>query len=128
VPFWRWLLSAPLFSAFVVGGMVYGGVATGVICRGPQMTFMECMVFGSLISATDPVTVLSLFGMLGVHLERSTRQRVRRERRSTTPSPSLLYGAVLEFDGVAVTWAGVGGAVLGVHGRFSPARPLIGRA
>lgn len=26
-----------------------------------QMSFLECLIWGSLISATDPVTVLAIF-------------------------------------------------------------------
>jgi solute carrier family 9 (sodium/hydrogen exchanger), member 8 len=96
-----------LFSAFVVGGMVYGGVATGLISEG--LSFMECMVFGSLISATDPVTVLSLFGMLGVHL--NLYSAVFGESVLNDAVAIVLYGAVLKFDGVPFTWTGLGGAV-----------------
>ena len=30
-----------------------------------QMTFVECLVYGSLISATDPVSVLSILKEIG---------------------------------------------------------------
>jgi sodium/hydrogen exchanger 3 len=97
-----------IFSAFVIGGMVYGGVATGLISE--NISFMEAMVFGSLISATDPVTVLSLFGMLGVHL--NLYSAVFGESVLNDAVAIVLYGAVLKFDGKPFTWAGFGGAVL----------------
>ena len=52
-------------SAFTVGAIVYGCFAAVIIDE--PLSLMESMLFGSLISATDPVTVLSIFGMLGVH-------------------------------------------------------------
>jgi sodium/hydrogen exchanger 3 len=97
-----------IFSAFIIGGMVYGGVATGLISE--NISFMEAMVFGSLISATDPVTVLSLFGMLGVHL--NLYSAVFGESVLNDAVAIVLYGAVLKFDGKPFTWAGFGGAVL----------------
>lgn len=94
-----------VFSAFVVGGILYAAVATGVIAA--QMTFIECMVFGSLISATDTVTVLSLFAALGVHS--TLYSNVFGESALNDAVAIALYGAVIEFDHQAVTWAGVGG-------------------
>lgn len=32
-----------------------------------ELPFVECLMFGALISATDPVTVLSIFQVCGVH-------------------------------------------------------------
>ena len=51
------------FSTFVVGGMCYWAGQIG-ICY--PMGLLASLVFGSLISATDPVSVLSVFKACGV--------------------------------------------------------------
>jgi len=53
-------------STFVVGGIVYAGGQLGV-CY--PMGMLACLTFGSLISATDPVTVLAVFSALGVKVD-----------------------------------------------------------
>ena len=50
-------------STFVVGGMCYGAGQLG-LCY--PMGLLASLVFGSLISATDPVSVLSVFKACGV--------------------------------------------------------------
>ncbi|WMV26028.1 hypothetical protein MTR67_019413 [Solanum verrucosum] len=45
-------------ASFVTGILVYLGGVTYLMYRLP---FVECLMFGALISATDPVTVLSIF-------------------------------------------------------------------
>lgn len=49
-------------ASFVTGILVYLGGVTYLMYRLP---FVECLMFGALISATDPVTVLSIFQELG---------------------------------------------------------------
>ncbi|KAK7083214.1 putative monovalent cation proton antiporter 1 (CPA1) transporter [Halocaridina rubra] len=49
-------------STFVVGGLVYGFL--WII--GSAYSFIDCLLFGALISATDPVTVLAIFSDLHV--------------------------------------------------------------
>ncbi|EOA34683.1 hypothetical protein CARUB_v10022249mg [Capsella rubella] len=60
------LQSATLLGTFVAsmvtGLLVYLG---GVMFLMYRLPFVECLMFGSLISATDPVTVLSIFQELG---------------------------------------------------------------
>uniref|UniRef100_A0A164V4A9 Cation/H+ exchanger transmembrane domain-containing protein n=1 Tax=Daucus carota subsp. sativus TaxID=79200 RepID=A0A164V4A9_DAUCS len=51
-----------LISSIVTGILVYIGGVTYLMYRLP---FVECLMFGALISATDPVTVLSIFQELG---------------------------------------------------------------
>lgn len=41
--------------------------AAGAIGIAHAFTFTECMIYGSLISATDPVTVLAIFQTMNVH-------------------------------------------------------------
>ncbi|KAG0711168.1 Sodium/hydrogen exchanger 9 [Chionoecetes opilio] len=49
-------------STFVVGGIVYGFL----YLLGSSMTFIDSLLFGALISATDPVTILAIFSDLHV--------------------------------------------------------------
>ncbi|KAJ0256666.1 Sodium/hydrogen exchanger 6 [Hirschfeldia incana] len=49
-------------ASMVTGVLVYLG---GVMFLMYKLPFVECLMFGSLISATDPVTVLSIFQELG---------------------------------------------------------------
>ncbi|KAG0498324.1 hypothetical protein HPP92_003015, partial [Vanilla planifolia] len=49
-------------SSVVTGLLVYLG---GLVFLMYRLPLVECMMFGSLISATDPVTVLSIFQELG---------------------------------------------------------------
>ena len=51
-----------LIASIVTGVLVYLGGLTYLMYRLP---FVECLMFGALISATDPVTVLSIFQELG---------------------------------------------------------------
>ncbi|CAL9020946.1 unnamed protein product [Prunus brigantina] len=47
-----------LISSVVTGILVYLG---GLIYLTYRLPFVQCLMFGALISATDPVTVLSIF-------------------------------------------------------------------
>jgi len=53
-------------STFVVGGLVYFAGQLG-LCY--PLGLLAALVFGSLISATDPVTVLAVFQALGVQVD-----------------------------------------------------------
>ncbi|KAL3568692.1 hypothetical protein D5086_028582 [Populus alba] len=50
-------------ASVVTGVLVYLG---GLIYLTYRLPFVECLMFGALISATDPVTVLSIFQELGI--------------------------------------------------------------
>eukprot|EP01135_Chromosphaera_perkinsii_P007129 Nk52_evm3s710 gene=Nk52_evmTU3s710 len=54
-------LVGTLIAAVLTGVLVYLLVLTGFEDLASNVTFVDCMVFGSLISATDPVTVLAIF-------------------------------------------------------------------
>nr|AWS33582.1 sodium/hydrogen exchanger 6 [Trifolium repens] len=49
-------------ASMVTGVLVYVG---GLVFLMYKLPFVECLMFGALISATDPVTVLSIFQELG---------------------------------------------------------------
>nr|XP_027085727.1 sodium/hydrogen exchanger 6-like isoform X3 [Coffea arabica] len=68
----------PFFSnfgaivTFAIGGTFIASVVTGILVYlgglmylTYKLPFVECLMFGALISATDPVTVLSIFQELG---------------------------------------------------------------
>eukprot|EP00117_Sycon_ciliatum_P001592 scpid54116/ scgid7189/ Sodium/hydrogen exchanger 9; Na(+)/H(+) exchanger 9; Solute carrier family 9 member 9 len=57
-------------SCFVIGLMMYGYTKTGweVLPIGTD-NLVECLLFGALISATDPVTVLAIFHDLHVDVD-----------------------------------------------------------
>ncbi|KDP27356.1 hypothetical protein JCGZ_20180 [Jatropha curcas] len=52
-------------ASVVTGVLVYLG---GVMYLMYRLPFVECLMFGALISATDPVTVLSIFQELGTDM------------------------------------------------------------
>ncbi|KAF9305194.1 monovalent cation:H+ antiporter, CPA1 (nhx1) [Mortierella antarctica] len=51
-------------SALVVGALVYLLSLTGL--ESLQLSFLDSMIFGSVLSATDPVTILAIFNQLKV--------------------------------------------------------------
>lgn len=53
-------------SAAVVGMLVFMVGQMGIVNH--PLSFLESFTFGSLISATDPVTVLAIFGSMGADL------------------------------------------------------------
>lgn len=50
-------------SCLTVGVVMYGLGKTGMVY---EATWLECMVFGALVSATDPVSVIAVFQNIGV--------------------------------------------------------------
>ncbi|XXG80266.1 hypothetical protein AAC387_Pa09g1180 [Persea americana] len=52
-------------ASIVTGILVYLG---GLVFLMYKLPFVECLTFGALISATDPVTVLSIFQELGTDM------------------------------------------------------------
>ncbi|KAI8927559.1 Sodium/hydrogen exchanger family-domain-containing protein [Entophlyctis helioformis] len=51
-------------STIIIGVLVYMFVLTGI--HNLNMSFLDCFVFGAILSSTDPVTVLSIFNQLKV--------------------------------------------------------------
>ncbi len=54
-------LAGVLITAFVVGGVLW----TVCLWRGIQLEFTECLLFGALISPTDPIAVLAIMQKVG---------------------------------------------------------------
>ena len=57
-------IAGTIFSTFTVGLLVHAAGAMG-LCY--PLSMLASLTFGSLISATDPVSVLSVFKAIGVH-------------------------------------------------------------
>jgi solute carrier family 9 (sodium/hydrogen exchanger), member 6/7 len=57
-------LAGTVISSVVIGSIFYIFVALGM--HELQMSFLDCVLMGSILSSTDPVTVLSLFQQLQV--------------------------------------------------------------
>ena len=55
-----------LISTFVFAAVIY---FSNFFFPNYHIDFLECLIFGSLISATDPVTVLSIFKELHVDID-----------------------------------------------------------
>ena len=98
--FWFILLFAipgVLCSVGLVGILTYFGITT---LLGREFTLLSAFLFGALISATDPVSVLSIFRELGVPKRLSV----------------LMEGESLFNDGTAVVVFGIFGSIMGVTG------------
>ncbi|KAF6022759.1 Nhe3 [Bugula neritina] len=83
-----------LISTFTIGGIIYGvveGLRPAVIKTGldTRFTFQQCLWYGSIISATDPVTVLAIFHDLHVDVDLY----------------ALVFGESVLNDAVAITLA-----------------------
>ena len=72
-----------LISTAVIGGVIWGS-GLPATSLGDGFTLQEALIFGSLISATDPVTVLAIFGS----------QRADRDLNALVFGESVLNDAV----------------------------------
>ena len=90
-------------STFLVGLLMYGLGQAGA-CH--EMPLLENLLFGSLISATDPVTVLAIFTNLKVEV--NMYSLVFGESVMNDAVAIVLYRALLTFKTVPVNGRGVG--------------------
>ncbi|ELT98939.1 hypothetical protein CAPTEDRAFT_184481 [Capitella teleta] len=81
-------------SCFVVGSMMYGFMQIPFL-SGISIGFKDCLIFGAIISATDPVTVLAIFHDLNVDVDLY----------------ALVFGESVLNDAVAIVLAGLVAAV-----------------
>jgi len=79
-------------ATFITGGLLYLVVMTGWMS---DLTFLECLIFGSLISAVDPVTVLAIFKELKVDLD--LYSNVFGESVLNDAVAIVMYRTVLQF-------------------------------
>lgn len=50
-----------LWNAFFIGGMMFAVCQVDVTAQFKQVDLLSCLLFGSIISAVDPVAVLAVF-------------------------------------------------------------------
>ena len=93
-------------STFAVGGIMYGVGQAGLSYGMPML---ECMLFGSLISATDPVTVLAVFQSLKVEI--NMYSLVFGESVMNDAVAIVLYRSLLTFKTEPVSAGSVAGAL-----------------
>mmetsp|Transcript_23087 Transcript_23087/g.72008 ORF Transcript_23087/g.72008 Transcript_23087/m.72008 type:complete len:417 (-) Transcript_23087:480-1730(-) len=93
-------------STLLVGGIIWTAGAVGLVYRLPML---ESLLFGSLISATDPVTVLAVFQELGA--DKNLYALVFGESVLNDAVAIVLYNSLLVFRSEPVTFATCLGAV-----------------
>ncbi|MBN1122762.1 MAG: Na+/H+ antiporter [Anaerolineae bacterium] len=115
--------SLMIMSLAIGGTLISAGVIGVILSYALGMSLAEALLFGVLISATDPVAVISIFKELGVN----KRLRIIAEGESMLNDgvSIVLFGILISsiVDGTPITIAGVtsaffvtvaGGAVLGL--------------
>jgi CPA1 family monovalent cation:H+ antiporter len=115
-----------------VPGLVAATVLTAMVLwlgvnrlRPGSVTLEEAMAFGALISATDPISVLSLFRSLGVDSRLCVM--VEGEALFNDGTAVVLFGIVLGFAaGGGMSWTGAGLEFLRVAGLAALVGAAIG--
>ena len=102
--------TAMLTIIAVIGGVIWGS-GLPATSLGDGFTLQEALIFGSLISATDPVTVLAIFGS----------QRADRDLNALVFGESVLNDAVaiLSRESTPMSMPPEAGNVLGPFGSSS---------
>ena len=90
-------------SCFVTGGMAY---AYSELIASTPLTLNDCMLFGALISATDPVTILAIFHDL--HVDVDLYALVFGESVLNDAVAIVLYRTIGEYNGETGNVLGVG--------------------
>ncbi len=109
-----WKVRVSIFTLAVPGLIVSTLVSAGLVWFGVNalepgsILFVEAMIFGALISATDPISVLSLFRTLGVDSRLSVM--VEGESLLNDGTAVVIFTIVLSVAGGATL--SVGGAAL----------------
>ncbi|EDV21919.1 uncharacterized protein TRIADDRAFT_29621 [Trichoplax adhaerens] len=83
-----------IISCFVISGIMYGYVTK--IYPIPGFKFVDCLLFGAMISATDPVTVLAIFQHL--HVDSKLYALVFGESVLNDAVSIVLYSAILTYS------------------------------
>eukprot|EP01135_Chromosphaera_perkinsii_P004950 Nk52_evm17s305 gene=Nk52_evmTU17s305 len=84
-----------LFNTFAIGCSLYGVSSAGWM--GFDLNFVQCLIFASLISAVDPVAVLSVFEE--VHVNETLYILVFGESILNDAVSVVLYRVMISFDG-----------------------------
>ncbi|KAI3426063.1 hypothetical protein D9Q98_008031 [Chlorella vulgaris] len=103
-----------LISTFAMGGLVWGAGVLGV-CT--PFHFLPALLFGSIVSATDPVTVLAVFQRLGA--DQDLYSLVFGESVLNDAVAMVLYRSLSTFLTVPVTAAAVAAAAATFVGVFA---------
>ena len=88
-------------------GLVLLGAGAAGLCL--RLSPLEALIFGSIVSATDPVTVLAVFQRLGAHPD--LYALVFGERVLNDAVAMVLFRSLLTFRGRAATAGAVAAAV-----------------
>lgn len=99
-------LVGTLVSTVVIGGIVYAAGAAGAVL---PLSLVEAMSFASLLSATDPVATLAVYGALRVHP--TLNALVYGESVLNDAVAIVLYRTFTAFLVAPVTQGAVGAAV-----------------
>jgi CPA1 family monovalent cation:H+ antiporter len=102
-----------LISTFVVGGLVYGAVAF----IGIPVPFVLCLLFGALISPTDPIAVLSILKTLAV--PKSLETKIAGESLFNDGIAVVVFLAILSAAGLGGGHAGEGSLALEIIQLFA---------
>ncbi|EDV22044.1 uncharacterized protein TRIADDRAFT_11431, partial [Trichoplax adhaerens] len=81
-------------SCFVIGGIMYAFVSKIQVING--FDFIDCLLFGAMISATDPVTVLAVFHDL--HVDSKLYVLVFGESVLNDAVAIVLYRSILAYS------------------------------
>ncbi|KAJ3129913.1 monovalent cation:H+ antiporter, CPA1 (nhx1) [Nowakowskiella sp. JEL0407] len=75
-----------IISTFIIAFAIYLGISAGLENLKGTMSFLDCMIFGAILSSTDPVTVLAIF----------------HQNRVDPKLYSIIFGESLLNDSVAI--------------------------
>ncbi|EDV22043.1 uncharacterized protein TRIADDRAFT_11627, partial [Trichoplax adhaerens] len=90
-------------SCFVIGGIMYAFVSRIRSVNG--FNFVDCLLFGAMISATDPVTVLAIFHDL--HVDSKLYALVFGESVLNDAVAIVLYSSILTYSPYSAEGEGV---------------------
>lgn len=102
----RWLILVLatvgiVLSTFLVGGLSYGIV---LLLGVPGVPFIHCLLFGALISPTDPIAVISL--LRGSSLSRSLQADIAGESMLNDGIGVVIFLSILQFATGEMTFDG----------------------
>ncbi|KAJ3114322.1 monovalent cation:H+ antiporter, CPA1 (nhx1) [Physocladia obscura] len=109
-----------IISTFVIGVLLYLVVALHISSL--PLTFLDCMIFGSILSSTDPVTIIAIFNQLKVDPDLF----------------AIVFGESMLNDAVAIVLFGYIIVMISryastiplsrlINSMYSPSKPLIPR-
>ena len=91
-----------LISTFIVGGLVY----LAAMLVGVPLPVLHCLLFGALISPTDPIAVISILNSAGV--SKSLELKIEGESLFNDGVGVVIFTSLLLFTGMEQENVGVG--------------------